>query len=135
MSLPQIANEINDNIYTYREPDVTYRLNEKNVSGKIDKLEAMKQAVYHIIMTERYSNPIYDLNYGIELQQYIGKDFGFLVAGIQETLRDALLQDDRITDVIVTDISKSTEQKNSCLVQFEVYTIYGNYTEEMNVVQ
>ena len=133
MSLPQIASELNGTVYTYRQPNLTYRLGEKTVNGKIDKLEAIKQSVYRILMTERWDNPIYDSNYGIELEQYQGKDFGFVVAGIQETLKDALLQDDRITDVIVTDVEKSTEQANACVIQFEVYTIYGNYSEEMNL--
>lgn len=135
MSLPQIADEISGNVYSYRQPNLTYRLGEKTVSGKIDKIESIKQAIYHILNCERWSNPIYDDNYGIELEQYIGKDFGFVVASIQDTLRDALLQDDRIMDVIVTDVSKSNEQQNACLIQFEVYTIYGTIKEELDVLQ
>lgn len=135
MSLPQINDDSAGTTYTYREPNLTYKLGEATVSGKIDKLEAIKQAVYHILMTERYSNPIYSDSYGVELEQYVGKDMGFILADIQETLRDALLQDDRITDVIVNDVSKSTEQENACVIDFTVYTIYGNYGEELNINQ
>lgn len=135
MSLPQINDELSGTTYTYREPNLTYRLGEKTVAGKIDKLDAVKQAIYHILMTERFSNPIYDENYGVELEQYIGKDLGFVVASIQTTLQDALLQDDRITDVIVTDVSKSDKQENACVVQFTVNTIYGNLEESLNVLQ
>lgn len=135
MALPQINDDLSGTTYTYREPNLTYRLGEKTVSGKIDKLDSIKQAVYHILMTERYSSQIYDENYGVELEQYIGKDLGYIVANIQQTLQDALLQDDRITDVIVTDVSKSDKQENACLVQFTVFTIYGNYMEELNVLQ
>lgn len=135
MSLPQINDDLNGATYTYREPNLTYRLGEKTVNEKIDKLESIKQAVYHILMTERYSSPIYDDNYGVELEQYIGKDFGFVVAGIQETLNDALLQDDRITQVVVNDVSKSTKQENACVIEFTVYTIYGSYQETLNVNQ
>ena len=134
MNIPQINDDFNVETYTYRQPDLTYRLGEKTVSGKVSKLDAIKQAVYHILMTERFSNPIYDDNYGVELEQYLGKDFGFVLAGIQQTLQDALLQDDRITDVIVTDVSKSDKQVNACLVKFMVGTIYGNYTEELDVL-
>jgi len=135
MSLPQINDDLSGTTYTYREPNLTYRLGEKTVSGKIDKLESIQQAIYHILMTERFSNPIYDENYGIELEQYIGKDIGFIVASIQGTLQDALLQDDRITDVIVTDVSKSNKQENACVVQFTVNTIYGNLEESLDVLQ
>lgn len=133
MSLPQINDDMNGSTYSYREPNLTYKINEKNVTGNIDKLESIKQAIYHILMTERYSNPIYSDNYGVELEQYIGKDFGHVIAGIQTTLNDALTQDDRITSVVVNDVSKSDKQQNACLILFTVYTIYGNYDEELTL--
>lgn len=134
MSVPQIASGLSGEFYPYRQPSMTYRLGENTVNGKIDRLEAVKQAVRHILMTERWSNPIYDDNYGVELEQYMGKDFGLIAADIQQTLRDALIQDDRIKDVLVTDVSKSTEQPNACIVQFMVYTIYGDYMEGIDVI-
>lgn len=134
MSLPQINDELNSTTYTYREPNLTYKINEKTVTNNIDKIESIKQAIYHILMTERYSNPIYGNDYGVEMEQYIGKDFGYVVAHIQETLNDALLQDDRITSVIVNDISKSNKQQNACLILFTVYTIYGDFQEETSVL-
>ena len=133
MSLPQINDDMNGSTYSYREPNLTYKVNEETVTGNLDKLESIKQAIYHILMTERYSNPIYSDNYGVELEQYIGKDFGFVVAGIQNTLIDALTQDDRITSVVVNDVSKSNKQQNDCLILFTVYTIYGNYDEELTL--
>ena len=121
--------------YTYRQPNLTYRLGEKTIAGKIDKLESVKQAIYHIIPTERFSNPIYDGDCGIELEQYMGKYFGHLVAGIENTLREALCQDDRITDVQVDDVSRSEKQNDACIVEFTVFTIYGNLNEKLSVVQ
>lgn len=120
--------------YTYRQPDLTYRLGNTTVAGKIDKLESIKQAVYHILSTERYSSPIYDDNYGVELEQYIGKDIGYIQADIENTLKEALTQDDRITNVVVNDVKKSDEQKNACIIEFTIYTIYGNYNENMSIL-
>ena len=134
-SLPQINDELSVETYTYRQPNLTYRLGEKTVNGKVNKLDAIRQSIHHILMTERYSNPIYDENYGIELEQYVGKDFGYILAGIQQTLQDALLQDDRITDVVVNDVSKSTEQQNACVIQFTVNTIYGSMEDSLYVIQ
>ena len=119
----------------YRQPNLTYRLGEKTVAGKIDNIEAVKQAVYHILRTERYSNPIYDDDYGVELEQYIGQDIGMITADIENTLREALTQDDRITDVQVNDISKSKTQQGACVIDFTVFTIYGNIEESLNVIQ
>lgn len=116
----------------YRKPNLTYRLGENNVSGKIDDIEALKQTITHILSTERYDNPIYNFNYGIELEQYKGKDIGFITADIENTLREALTQDDRIKDVQVNDVSKLSI--DSCKVEFTVYTIYGNVEETLNVL-
>lgn len=120
--------------YTYRQPDLTYRLGNTTVAGKIDKLESIKQAVYHILSTERYSSPIYDDNYGVELEQYIGKDIGYIQADIENTLKEALTQDDRITNVVVNDVKKSDKQKDACIIEFTVYTIYGNYKDNMSIL-
>ena len=97
-------------------------------------MESVKQAVYHILSTERYSNPIYDDNYGIELEQYIGKDIGFISASIENTLRDALCQDDRITDVQVDNIEKSSQQNGACVVEFTVFTVYGTYNDSLSIL-
>lgn len=129
---PQIQSDLSGNSIQYRQPNLTYRIGENTVNGKIsNSLEAVKQAVKCILKTERYSNPIYDDDYGIELEQYKGADYGKIVAGIETTLRDALLQDDRITNVVVTNIEKL--DTDSCKVEFDIYTIYGNYEEDLNV--
>ena len=131
--IPQINESLSENVYQYRQPTLTYRLSEVSSSGKIDGIEAMVQAVRCILSTERYSNPIYSDNYGVELEQYIGSDFSYLSATIEGTIRDALFYDDRITNVKITKIEQSGI--DSCLVAFMVYTIYGSYEEEINVLQ
>ena len=131
---PQIENQLVGDSIQYRQPNLTYRIGENTVNGKIsDSLEAVKQAVKCILETERYSNPIYSDDYGIELEQYLGKDYGYLVADIETTLNDALKQDDRIKNVIVDNIEKM--ELDSVKVEFTVYTIYGNIKEELNVLQ
>lgn len=134
--IPQISDGLDEaETYSYRQPSLTYRLGEKTVAGKITKLDSVQQSIYHILSTERYSSPIYDDDYGIELEQYIGKDIGTITAGIENTLREALLQDDRITDVKVNSVEKSTVQQNACLIEFTVSTIYGNLEDSINVLQ
>lgn len=130
---PDTMIDASQQTYMYRQPSLTYKLNEKNIAGKISNMESVKQAIYHILSTERYSNPIYDDSYGIELEQYIGKDIGFIKAGIESTIREALLQDDRITGVIVDSISKSDVQENSCVITLTVSTIYGEVNTNFNI--
>ena len=122
-------------IQEYRQPDLTYRMGESAIVGKItDRIESVKQSILHILSTERYSNPIYDDDYGVELEKYIGQDKGTVIADIENTLNDALTQDDRITKIKVNSITDGTES-NSLVVEFTVYTIYGEIGEVLNVVQ
>ena len=122
-------------IQEYRQPDLTYRMGESAIVGKItDKIESVKQSILHILSTERYSNPIYDDDYGVELEKYIGQDKGTVIADIENTLNEALTQDDRITKIKVNSITDGVES-NSLVVEFTVYTIYGEIGEILNVVQ
>ena len=122
-------------IQEYRQPDLTYRMGESAIVGKItDRIESVKQSILHILSTERYSNPIYDDDYGVELEKYIGQDKGTVIADIENTLNEALTQDDRITKIKVNSITDGVES-NSLIVEFTVYTIYGEIGEVLNVVQ
>ena len=122
-------------IQEYRQPDLTYRMGESAIVGKItDRIESVKQSILHILSTERYSNPIYDDDYGVELEKYIGQDKGMVIADIENTLNEALTQDDRITKIKVNSITDGVES-NSLVVEFTVYTIYGEIGEVLNVVQ
>ena len=119
--------------YQYRQPSLTYRINDETVAGKIDKIESVKQSIAHILQTERFGSPLYSDDYGVELEQYLGKDIGYIQADIEETLREALTQDDRITNVSVESVEKSSEQGGACLVVFTVSTIYGDIEESVSV--
>ena len=129
---PQISTGEATDVYSYRQPNLTYRLGTTTVAGKIDKLDAVRQAVYHILMTERYSNQIYGDDYGVELEQYVGKDIGYITADIENTLREALCQDDRITDVQVNGVTRG--EQGGCLIDFTVFTIYGNFDDTLSKV-
>lgn len=129
---PQISSAIGTaQIEVIPFPSNTYRITDTQIVGSIDGLTAIEQAVYHILSTERYAYAIYDENYGVELEKYIGRSFGYLETTIQNTLRDALLYDDRITGVNVTSVKK--QAIDSALVQFTVTSDRGTFSSEVNV--
>ena len=134
--IPQIENPIDYTADIDTIPSKTYKLivkEDKNdrIIGYIDNLEAVKQAIYHILSVERYSYDIYSDNYGIELEQYTSRGIDYLKATIENTLQEALLIDLRIINVTVTDII--TLQKDSVQVKFNVTSIYGDLQMEVNV--
>lgn len=108
----------------------TYRLDleTKRITGFIDGVEAIRQAVFKVLSTERASFPIYGtdegINYGVELVRFIGKDYSFISADIERTVTDALLQDERILDV--TDFVIGEPVGDSLIFSFNVSTIFGD---------
>lgn len=129
--IPQIGNEIPNNVIRYRIPSKTYRFSNDTVYGYIDGVDSVKQAICCILSVERYSNPIYGDNYGVELEQYLGKDINYINATIQNVLYDALIQDDRITDVKVKSVNAI--DIDYCEVKFDVFTIFGSFDESISV--
>jgi phage baseplate assembly protein W len=115
-------------------PSLTYRIRyEKDgqIQGYCDDLEAMKQAIYKIINTERYQYIIYSWNYGIELRDLFGKPIPFVYAEVQRRIEEALLQDDRITKVKDFEFSHTD---GDVAVHFNVSTIYGDVNDVEKVV-
>lgn len=108
-------------------PNKTYRMqiDAERISGDITAdMEAVQQAVYKILNTERYEYVIYSWNYGVELDDLFGKPMPYVLPEIPRRIREALVQDDRITDVTNFDLSYTKD--GSVLAKFTVITIYGD---------
>ncbi|MCR0568370.1 DUF2634 domain-containing protein [[Clostridium] innocuum] len=111
-------------------PSKTYRLDPdtKRITGVIDGREAMRQAIYKILSTERASYPVYGtdegINYGVELDRFIGKSFSFIASDIERTISDALLQDERVLSV--NDFKVGDPTNDMLTLSFTVSTLYGD---------
>ena len=124
-------NDINENITVEESPTKTYKMKlfGDRIHGKTDEQEAMKQAIYKILNTERYSYPIYSWNYGIELKDLFGKPKSFCKSEIKRRVKEALLQDERILEVSA--FSFEDKKRRELAVTFTVKTIYG----EINITK
>jgi hypothetical protein len=107
----------------------TYYLNiEKNtIANFCDGIEAMKQTIYCILNTERFEHLIYSWNYGIELKHLIGENTTFVIPELERVIQEALLQDDRISEVNNFEFNV---EKNSIIVKFTVTTTVGEIQAE-----
>lgn len=108
-------------------PNKTYKMeiDADRVYGTVTSdLEAVEQAVYKILNTERYQYIIYSWDYGVELAELFGKPMPFVLPEIPRRIKEALTADDRITDV--TNFDLSYDRRGSVLAKFTVITIYGN---------
>lgn len=106
-------------------PSYTYNINRNTnrISGYIDGKDAIIQAIYLILQTERYESMIYNWYYGVEIDDLIGKNKDYVTSELSRTIREALLEDDRITEV--TNFSINYD-KNIAVVHFLVETIIGD---------
>ena len=128
--LPSVNNLLTTELIVETEPSKNYRMKfeQNSISGYVDEKDAMKQAIYKILNTERYEYEIYSWNYGIELKDLIGEPVSYVVAELERRISEALLQDDRIESVDSFEYDYS--KKGVVLVTFQVHTLFGNFDEE-----
>lgn len=116
------------------QPSLTYALDieRDRIRGQVDDAEALRQAIYLILSTERYVYPIYSWNYGVELADLIGQPRDYIMSEVKRRISEALIQDDRINSV---DSWAFKNSKNVLSVTFTVHTIYGDVeiTKEVDV--
>lgn len=106
-------------------------LDRNRILGTCDGLEAVKQTIFKILNTERYKHLIYSWNYGIELMDLFGQSPMYACPEIERRVKEALLQDDRITGVDNFEFDTST--KGVVSVTFTVRTLFGEVDEELVV--
>jgi len=113
-------------------PSRTWRLNIERgrVTGMIDGLDAVRQAVFKILHTERFRHIIYDADYGSELTRLIGRDPVYVRSELRRRITEALTQDDRIDDVTDYTFYFSGED---AVVRFTVVSTYGTFREEVTL--
>lgn len=130
--LPAAGDILQRNLKIVQKPSKTFRLDTENkrIIDMVDGLEAVKQSVYCILNTERFEWLIYSWNYGSELKNLFGKPAGLVKAKIKKRIREALQQDDRISNVDSFSFDLSERKLH---VSFTVHTMWGEVEAEKEV--
>lgn len=112
------------------QPTHTYKMNlESNlIRGYTDGQEAMKQAIYKILNTERYQYVMYSWNYGIELLDLYGEPVSYVCPELERRITEALTWDDRIQTV--DNFEFNISKKGEILVTFTAHTVFGDVVAE-----
>jgi CII-binding regulator of phage lambda lysogenization HflD len=105
------------------ETSRTYKITGNRIQGYTDGLDALKQAIYKVLNTERYEYPIYSFNYGIDLESLVGKDRTYVQIELKRRISECLLQDERITGV---DNFRFEGSGDVLKCTFDVHSIFGN---------
>lgn len=130
--IPEInVSLLNDALDEQQHPSHTWKLDfEKGrITGRTDGIDAVKQAVYKALQTDRFWHAVYNFDYGHELKSLIGSSPIFLESEATRMIQEALLIDDRIESVDNVEIELLGDQM---IVRFKVTTIYGSFGIEVN---
>lgn len=131
--IPSTNGYLEQDFEIVEQPTLTYRmdLQTHNIRGYVDETEAMKQAIYKILLTERYAYQIYSWNYGIETIDLYGEPISYVCPELERRITEALLYDTRITSV--TNFEFTFPVKGAVHVSFTVHTIFGEVQAEREV--
>ncbi len=115
-------------------PTRTYKLDfdKGKIGGIVDGKDALKQFIHKAVITARFRFPIYDDQYGCELEDLIGQDIPYELfeTEVKRVIKDALIYDDRINDVTNFNIEKTGDK---VYISFTVDSIYGDLGQEVSV--
>lgn len=100
-----------------------YKLSDTRIEGFVDGLEALKQAIYKMLATERYEYPVYSFGYGIAWKELVGGERPYVRAEMKRMIQETLLRDDRIREV---DGFGFSFVGDTCQCSFNVSSIYGD---------
>lgn len=115
------------------QPSRTYKLDlvRKRIVGYADGREAIEQAIYKALSTERYEHLIYTWNYGAEIAKLFGQPIPYVYSELKRLITEALTHDERIDSV---DAFSFSHVKNKVHVQFTAHTIAGEIEITKEVV-
>lgn len=128
LDIDEIEDDVSMTTKTYAIDFVNGR-----ISGMIDGLEAVKQAITKILLTERFKNLIYTDDYGCDIKETLsseGNTDEYLEVEIPSLIEESLLMDERILSVENFQITFGSPEYDSMHIVFDVTTIYGNTTVE-----
>lgn len=128
--IPSVTGFLEQDFEIETQPTNTYKMElESNlIRGYTDGQEAMKQAIFKILSTERYQYVMYSWNYGIELIDLYGEPVSYVCPELERRITEALTWDERIESV--DNFEFDTSKKDEVLVTFTAHTIFGNVTAE-----
>jgi len=128
--IPSAAAFLEQDFEIEEQPTHTYKMNFAGgfVRGYIDAKEAMKQAIYKILNTERYQYVMYSWNYGIELLDLYGEPVSYVCPELERRITEALTWDDRIQSV--DNFEFNISKRGEIHVSFTAHTVFGDVAAE-----
>lgn len=114
------------------EPSRTWFIDKdtNRIRGECVGYTAVRQAVNIILNTLRYKWQIYRPSSGVDYDNLIGLDVGYVAVELHRRIQEALAMDTRITNISNYEYSSDEGVLN---VSFTVVTVYGDISESLEV--
>ena len=131
--IPSTVGFLDQDFEIEEQPSLTYKMNldGESVRGLADNQEAMRQAVFKALNTERYQYVMYPWWYGIETVDLYGEPVTYVCPELERRITEALLVDTRISKV--TDFEFDLGTQGTVRVSFTVHTVFGAIRAEKEV--
>ena len=128
--IPGVNGILTEDLEVESLPSKNYmmHIDRNRISGFCDKQDAVKQAIYKILNTERYQYVMYSWNYGIELLDLYGEPVSYVCPELERRITEALTWDDRIQSV--DNFEFNISKKGEILVTFTAHTVFGDVVAE-----
>lgn len=108
-------------------------MKNRNIGGFVDELDAIAQAIFLMLMTEKGKYEIYPEDYGLQTLDLYGKSKAYVQTVLAGRIKRCLLQDLRINDVDNFKFESIENEPTALKVIFDVDTIFGETEVEVNV--
>jgi len=112
------------------DPEKTLDEIDDRINGYTDDVDAIKQAIYLILSTERYEFIIYSWDYGVELVDLFGQPMPYVMSELPRRITEALTQDDRISGCKDFEFEIN---KHKLHTTFTAITTMGDISTELEV--
>ena len=91
--IPSTTGFLEQNFELEEQPTYTYKMNldTGSIRGYTDKLDAMRQAIFKILQTERYQYIMYSWNYGVETLDLYGEPISYVCPELEQVGGQAVL--------------------------------------------
>ena len=136
--IPQSSDRMSTSSYTenfYIRPTRTYLIDlvNKRIIGTVSGRDSVMQFIQKCFSISKYAHEIYDWYYGNELLKIVGKSYDYAVTRIPNIFKEALLVDDRITDI--RDFTFTRSSIDTIQVSCVIDTVYGkiSHTQEVSI--
>lgn len=131
--IPSTTGFLEQDFELEEQPTYTYKMNLDmgSIRGYTDGLDAMRQAIFKILQTERYRYVMYSWNYGIETLDLYGEPVSYVCPELERRITEALTWDERIKSV--NNFKFDVTRKGVVHVSFVAHTIFGEIQTETEV--